>query len=106
MKKMSQVSCAAFALTACTLAHAQSSVTLYGVVDTTVEMVRTTGANKGSDLSWTGRQVSNSALWGMKGQEDLGGGLSAIFQIEYGYNGNNGSGPSGRDQFVGLSSNK
>jgi predicted porin len=106
MKKLSQVGCATVALSACAFAHAQSSVTLYGVADTTVEMVRTTGANKGNDLSWAGREVSNSSLWGLKGKEDLGAGWSAIFQIEYGYNVNSGSGPSARDQFVGVTSDK
>jgi predicted porin len=51
----------------CTNAYAQSSVTLYGVADSTVELVRTTGANKGADLGWAGREVSNSSAWGMKG---------------------------------------
>ncbi|WP_322013413.1 porin [Paraburkholderia sp. J12] len=104
MRKMSQVGCATVALSACAMAHAQSSVTLYGVADTTVEWVRTTGANQGHDVPSTFREDSNSSAWGMKGLEDLGGGWSAIFQIEYGYNVNSGSGPSARDQFVGLSS--
>jgi predicted porin len=101
-----RLTCIAAVTYACTNAYAQSSVTLYGVADSTVEMVRTTGANKGADISATGREVSNSSAWGIKGQEDLGGGLSAIFQIEYGYNVNSGSGPSARDQFVGLQSNQ
>lgn len=87
-------------------AHAQGSVTLYGVIDATVEAVRTTSSNKaGANVPTTGRENSNSSLWGMRGKEDLGNGLAAIFQIEYGFNVDTGSGPSGRDQYVGLSSN-
>ena len=44
-----KLSCAAGAVAAmCATVnvHAQSSVTLYGVIDNTVEAVRTTGANK------------------------------------------------------------
>ncbi|MEW6340535.1 MAG: porin [Pseudomonadota bacterium] len=104
MLSKTKLSCLAAMTYVCTNAYAQSSVTLYGVADSTVELVRTTGANKGADLGWAGREVSNSSAWGMKGQEDLGGGLAAIFQIEYGYNVNSGSGPSARDQFVGLRS--
>lgn len=88
-------------------AYAQGSVTLYGVVDTTLEMARTTGANNnGANVPWVSRQQSNSSLWGLRGREDLGDGLSAIFQIEYGFSVDSGSGPSARDQFVGLSSDK
>jgi predicted porin len=104
MLSKTQITCMAALTYVCTNAYAQSSVTLYGVVDSTVELVRTTGANQGKDIGSTGREVSNSSAWGMKGQEDLGGGLSAIFQIEYGYNVNSGSGPSARDQYVGLQS--
>jgi predicted porin len=107
MFRKTQIACMAATAWACTGAHAQSSVTLYGVADTTVEWVRTTGANKpGGNVPPIVRQDSNSSLWGMKGREDLGGGLAAIFQIEYGYNVNSGSGPSARDQYVGLTSNR
>jgi len=102
-----RLSCIAAVACASVNAHAQSSVTLYGVIDGTVEAVRTTGANKtGANVPMTVREDSNSSLWGMRGKEALGNGLNAIFQIEYGFNVNNGSGPSARDQFVGLQSNQ
>jgi len=86
-------------------ANAQSSVTLYGIVDPTIEYARTTGANKANgDVPPVWRQNSNSSLWGMRGKEEISKDLSAIFQIEYGFNAATGTGPSARDQFVGMTS--
>src|SRR5258708_32662296 len=47
--------------------------------------------------------------WGFVGQEDLGGGLSAIFRLESGFNVENGTSAQGgrefvRQAYVGLSS--
>jgi len=98
-----------------TLAHAQSSVTLYGIIDEGVQFTNNQknvvgGTNVG------GRQVTldstngiNGSRWGLKGAEDLGGGLQAIFTLESGINLNNGAfaqggTPFGRQAFVGLSS--
>jgi len=58
---------------------------------------------------WAG-QV-NGSRWGLRGSEDLGGGLKAIFTLENGFNidtgkfGQNGA-EFGRQAFVGLSSNQ
>lgn len=60
-------------------AHAQSSVTLYGVLDKALQFVH--NANPHNDNLWAlagGNLHSNR--WGIKGAEDLGGGLTAIFQ--------------------------
>jgi predicted porin len=44
-----------------------------------------------------------SSRWGIKGSEDLGNGLSAIYQIEWGFNtADNNGGLNGREQWVGL----
>ena len=56
-------------------AMAQSSVTLYGIADIYVAKVKGQSAAAGSG------GVSTSRV-GFKGSEDLGGGLSAIFQFE------------------------
>jgi len=62
-------------------AHAQSSVTLYGLIDTAIRY--TTHANAAGDDKI---QMANGGLsesnWGMLGAEDLGGGNRAIFQLE------------------------
>jgi predicted porin len=62
----------------CTPAQAQSSVQLYGIVDTGVARV-----NNGRTAATTvvsGGQ--NASRWGFRGTEDLGGGLSAYFNLE------------------------
>jgi predicted porin len=70
-------------------AHAQSSVTLYGLIDDSIQYVH--NSNLANDNLW---QLAAGNLqgsrWGMKGTEDLGGGLKAIFQLESGFNPNNG----------------
>ena len=56
-------------------AHAQSSVTLYGTIDTAVTFVH--NANAAGQNQWSVGNNSNGDLsgtrWGLKGQEDLGG---------------------------------
>ncbi|WP_254609760.1 porin [Burkholderia lata] len=62
-------------------AHAQSSVTLYGLIDTAVRY--TTHADKSGDNVV---QLSNGGLseshWGLRGAEDIGGGNTVVFQLE------------------------
>jgi len=63
-------------------AMAQSSVTLYGIADVWVGSVKTdNGTTSTSTTSMISGGVSTSR-WGMKGSEDLGGGLKANFQLE------------------------
>lgn len=82
-------------------AFAQSSVTLYGRINTTVEARKFDSAD---DEVYT--MANNASRWGLRGSEDLGGGLKAFFQLESGFGSDNGSGTGGfsRDAFVGLSS--
>lgn len=68
-------------------ASAQSSVTIYGLVDLAIAKSNggTSGNNggpAGASKAWTMQQSSSSRL-GFRGNEDLGGGLSAQFQIEH-----------------------
>lgn len=81
MKKLTLVAGAVLALVSTTSALAQSSVTLYGVVDAavtyTTKQTATGGARTGIDAG----QLATSR-WGMRGSEDLGGGLKANFVLE------------------------
>ncbi|CAB3697909.1 hypothetical protein LMG24076_03266 [Trinickia soli] len=93
-------------------AQAQSSVTLYGIVDTGIgyqnNQAPALGATSGGHAStkmingiWSGSR------FGMKGSEDLGGGTKAIFTLEEGFNSATGAmAVSGlafnRQAFVGL----
>lgn len=87
-------------------AHAQNSVTLYGVIDTGLTYVN----NAGGHSLWEMQSgVMQGSRWGLKGAEDLGGGLKAIFQLENGFNVNTGKlGQNGREfgrqAWVGLAS--
>jgi predicted porin len=90
-------------------ALAQSSVTLYGVLDVFAASLKPTTATKATLLQGSGGMTTS--FWGMRGQEDLGGGYKALFAIE-GYvllNSGSGTRYSGdtnfsRNAYVGLSS--
>jgi predicted porin len=115
MKKFALSSLSLALLGAAGAAHAQSSVTLYGVLDDSIQYVNNinvSGSNKSSIGLGAGNLQGNR--WGLKGTEDLGGGLKAVFQLENGFNPNSGSMGSyngssklfGRQAFVGLSSDQ
>jgi predicted porin len=70
-------------------AMAQSSVTLFGVVDATIRYVDTSSVGGNWSLTNSGY---NSSRLGFRGTEDLGGGLSASFWLEAGVNNDNGTG--------------
>jgi predicted porin len=87
-------------------AHAQTNVTIYGLVD--AGLVSERGGSAGTVTKVTSGIGSQSRL-GFKGTEDLGNGLSAIFQLETGYKIDDGSLDSAntifnRQAFVGLKS--
>lgn len=70
---------AAAALMACGSAQAQSSVSLYGLIDASVGQFQNAGGVKLKRLD--SGNLSTSYL-GFKGREDLGGGLAAVFALE------------------------
>jgi len=78
MKKTNRLALAVLAVLGSTAVYAQSSVTLYGRVNTTVER-QEVGGVKTTVLN------NNSSRFGFKGVEDLGGGLTAGFQLESGF---------------------
>ncbi len=67
-----------------TSAQAQSSVTLYGIVDAGIEYVNHASADGSATRLVSGGK--NTSRWGLRGVEDLGSGLKAIFQLESGIN--------------------
>jgi predicted porin len=95
------------------IAHAQSSVTLYGLIDEGFEAISNVATSGGGARQYRLDSASglNSSRWGLRGAEDLGGGLKAIFQLENGFELNNGrlsqgGAEFGRQAFVGISSSK
>ncbi|RXZ38705.1 porin [Oxalobacteraceae bacterium CAVE-383] len=112
---------AAFALPIA--AQAQTNVTIYGKLYPDITHVNVTGATPAgssvsslsaaakttNDISATSMDSPNSRL-GFKGSEDLGGGMSAIFQLEMGFSSDTGTlstanTPFSRNTFVGLTGN-
>lgn len=82
---------------------AQSSVTLYGIVDAYVGSISQTGSETQMVVDSGG--VSDSR-WGIKGSEDLGGGLKANFLLEKGFDVDSGKETGSgfnRQAYVGFS---
>lgn len=103
-------------LTAATLAvfasaaHAQSSVTLYGIIDAGISYVNNSKTASGGhdNLVKYDDGVAQGSRWGLRGSEDLGGGMKAIFVLENGFNSGTGAlgqggALFGRQAYVGLS---
>ncbi|MEX4004449.1 porin [Paraburkholderia sp. EG285A] len=87
-------------------AYAQSNVTLYGIVDTGIAYIHNSGGHNQVKMSDANVSVDS---WGLKGTEDLGGGLSAIFTLENGFALSSGQLQQantlfGRQAYVGLAS--
>jgi predicted porin len=91
----------ALAAVAAPAAFAQSEVTLYGRVNLSLER------QKAGNVTQNVLQ-DNSSRWGIRGSEDLGGGLKAGFKLESGFDASTGKGGSalfGRHSEVNLSGN-
>ena len=99
-------------------AMAQSSVTLYGVADAFVgsKKLSTVTVVNGNQLAITKNRQTvidssglNGSRWGLRGAEDLGNGMKAVFVLESGLNIDTGAAASAtsmfnRQAFVGLDS--
>jgi predicted porin len=89
-------------------AQAQSSVTLYGVIDEGLNYTSNAGGK--SAVSMQGGVLQGSR-WGLQGSEDLGGGTKAIFVLENGFDPSSGKAAQGgllfgRRAYVGLSDDR
>jgi len=99
-------------------AMAQSTVTLYGLIDVSVQSYKANVFTASTTVPNTitvanvrqtrlGSGIQNGSRWGLKGSEDLGGGLNAVFDLQSGFNVDTGSSAQGgllfgRHAFVGL----
>lgn len=90
-------------------AYAQSSVTLYGVVDAGLTYANKVPNGNGGGSSRFGLDSGglSGSRWGLRGVEDLGGGLKGIFNLESGFNVDTGTSAQGgrlfgRNAYVGL----
>lgn len=92
---------------ACGVTYAQS-VTVYGIVDAAVEHLKGVGSPGGTLDRMPSLTGSVPSRLGFRGNEDLGGGLRALFTLEQGFGPdtgmlNQGGRMFGRQAFVGLS---
>ena len=108
--KLSLATCAVLSALS---AHAQdSTVTVYGVISASLESVGASGGS-GGNKSTTTRVTDNNSRIGFRGNEDLGNGVKAIWQVEsslrnFEQGGSTDWGQSAtlatRNSFVGMSS--
>lgn len=101
--QLSRFAAAAAAL-ACAPVFAQSSVTLYGAVDDAVTYVNN---QKGSSNVYLRQGNLYASKFGLQGKEDLGGGTTAIFDLQNGFDLNTGAFASSdlmfnREAYLGL----
>jgi predicted porin len=103
-------------------AYAQTSVTLYGVIDISANytthqnaagdhVISLGDSNAGTGAADGGQGALSGSRWGLKGEEDLGSGTKAVFKLESGFTLNNGVSDQqgqlfGRQAYVGLSNNE
>jgi predicted porin len=100
---------AALGVLATPAAFAQSSVTLYGLIDSGIAYVNHSSGSA-SQVKFSSGNTYGSR-WGIKGAEDIGGGTKTVFQLEDGFNlGTGAFGQGGREfgrkAVVGLSNDK
>jgi len=90
-------------LAAAGAASAQSSVTLFGIVDATVQHISNSG---GASVTRLHNSGESSSRLGFRGTEDLGGGMSGSFWLEAGLNNDDGTGQtlSTNNQFAAPAS--
>ncbi|MEN8502346.1 porin [Paraburkholderia sp. DD10] len=104
MKRVVLASAASLVAASPAFVHAQSAVTLYGLVDAGITY---TNNQKGaSNIQQTSGKLSGSR-WGLRGVEDLGDGLKTVFTLESGFRPNDGTSAQGgrlfgRQAFVGV----
>lgn len=79
MKKLTLVASAVMGLLSTTAAMAQSTVTLYGILDGGINYV--SGLKNGSSTA-IASGIMEGSRFGLRGTEDIGGGYKAIFTLE------------------------
>src|ERR1700676_250177 len=113
MKRLLLLMVSAGVLLGASQAQAQSSVTLYGLIDVGVDWesqaAKAPGQTKasGSAVRMASLAGSLPSRWGLRGKEELGGGMNVIFELENGFASNsgalnNGNRLFGRAAWLGL----
>jgi len=94
------------ALSASAQAQERDGVTLYGVIDTSIQYANNIGPNKSSSIHFPSLTSSWPSYWGLRGSEKLTDNLSAVFNLEAGFAPGTGESQQGRlfgrSAWVGL----
>ncbi|MDY7578827.1 porin [Herbaspirillum sp. RTI4] len=101
---------ASLGMVASSAAFAQSSVTLYGVLDMFSGYQSSTVGGKHTSLTVLGNNGEMTSRWGIRGNEDLGGGYKTTFDLENGFDPGTGQQQNSfrlfdRQAWVGISGN-
>ncbi|PLC51659.1 porin [Pollutimonas subterranea] len=89
------------------VAQAETSVTLYGILDGGIGYQKIEGGDATAKRTGMINGIQSGNRWGVKGSEDLGNGLRAVFQLESGFDLGTGlsaqgtSGPNGEGRLFG-----
>lgn len=103
MKFHKTIIAAAVALASSAAFAQTANVTLYGSIRTAMEVAQYKGPQGSARII---SQENISSRYGFRGSENLGGGLSAIFQLEAGFSSDTGAGGGfTRESWVGLQGN-
>ena len=84
-KKLIALAVAGASIAPAAMAQTANPVTLYGRAYAMFESVEQNGPTAASTLTRRNRVSDQSSLLGVRGTEDLGGGLKAFFQLETGF---------------------
>ena len=96
------IAAALTAALAAPMAAAHADMTVYGKADVSLDSIDTGGTDSGSTKAKSLYGSSNSSRIGVKGSEDLGGGLKAIYTMEWGVGMFNGTDLNTRNRMAGL----
>ncbi|SAK99452.1 porin [Caballeronia pedi] len=104
MKRVALAGATGILVTLPGIVQAQSSVTLYGLIDAGIAY---TNNQRGAHNFQATSGKLNGSRWGLKGVEDLGGGYRTVFTLESGFRVNDGTLAQGgrefgRQAFVGV----
>lgn len=100
-----------FSMLLASSAFADSSVTLYGVIDQGIDYTNNSGGHSLWHIQDGTYDGVYGSRWGLKGSEDLGSGLSTVFRLESGFSAENGQMRQGgrlfgRQAYAGISDNQ
>ncbi|USE77786.1 porin [Cupriavidus gilardii] len=103
MRRTDALCCAGMLTMTCGCALAEGSVTVYGRLNTALEYVRAGTAADGSHLGSVIRQSNYRSVFGLRGEQALGGSMKAVWQIESNLSPDTGDGQiAGRNSRIGL----